>query len=824
MPDGRAQDAETADGTGLTRFGCGVERLDAGWALACCPPDTARHPRELPAGLAWHAAAVPGHAGQTLAGADLDACDVWYRGAVPPGPAGRRIRFNGLATLAEAWIGDRPLLRSESMFVAREAALPDGAESGAPLWLRFRALVAPPDLPRARWRTGFVRHAFLRGIRSTLAGRLEGAARGPIVGPWRPIEVLTPLPGLPRFGAPRIAVELDADGTGHLGLRLPLLDAEADTRCTLHIATHDMPLHRDGPALRGAISLPGVAPWWPHSHGEPALHDLALSFGNTLRTPLGRVGFRRIELDRGADRRGFALRINGVPVFCRGAAWASPDTAAPLVLLTRARDAGLNMIRLPGTGCYADAAFHDACDTLGLLVWQDFMFARLDYPAADPRFRAAVGAEARQLLDSLQGRPSLAVLCGGSEVAQQAAMLGLPEDAWSSPLFDEQLPALCAALRPDAPYVPNAPCGPPGELPFRLDSGIAHDFGVGGYLRPLSHARDAGTRFAAACLAFSHIPDADALRRLGHLPGTPGWKAGIPRDAGAAWDFEDVRDHYLRDLYRVDPALLRREDPERWLALSRAATAEAVEACFAAWRRPDSGCGGALLIALQDGAAGAGWGVLDEAGRPKPAWYALRRAARPVQLLLLDEGLNGVALHLLNETSEPIAATLAIECWRGATSVARGRRPVLMPARGTLSFAGEALFGGFFDAMGHWRFGPLDHEAVFARLDADGADEDAPPLAWATLFPRGRGLPPRDPGLTALLLPDDSLRLATSAFAETVTIEDEAGFLPTENGFHLPPGRPWRIALRPGRAARSRPYGRITALNGLAGIRYGDDR
>ena len=815
MPDGTHPRAAA---TTLTRFGCAAAPLDAGWELAVLPPGAALRPQELPCRLDWLPAPVPGHAFQLLGRPDLDDVDVWYRVTIPSGPGSRRIRFNGLATLADAWLDGVPLLASWSMFLAQEVPLPPGRA----LHLRFRALAPPPGLPRPRWRTSFAAPAFLRGLRTTLSGRLAGQPRRPIVGPWRPVEILTPRPGLPRFAAPRIEASLAPDGTGHLALRLPLAaHAIPPMPATLSVAGTEVPLFFDGEALSGEVSLPGIAPWWPHTHGEPALHALAVTLADRHRLDLGRIGFRRIEVDRGADGRGFALRINGEAVFCRGAAWADPDTTDPIDLLAQARDAGLNMIRIPGTLPPPDTGFLRACDRLGLLVWLDLPYARLDYPADDEAFRALAEAEARQMLQSIQGSPSLAVLCGGAEVAQQAAMLGLPDSMWSSPLFDDLFPAMAAELRPDVPYLPNAPYSPPGELPFRLESGIAHDHGIGGFRRPLSHARTTGLRFAAECLAFSHLPDAAGTEALGCLPTTPAWKAGIPRDAGAAWDFEDVRDHYLATLYRQDPAALRREDPERWLALSRAATAEAIEAAYAAWRRPGSGCGGALAIALQDTAPGAGWGVIGADGRPKPALHALRRAARPVQLLLLDDDLNGLAIHLLNETAAPIAATLSLDCWLGATSVARGRRDVAIPPRGVLSLPGEALFHGFLDALHAWRFGPLRHEAVHARLDAPDAGPGVPPLATGTLFPAGRGLPRRDLGLTATLDADHNLLIATRGFAESVQIEDEAGFLPAEDFFHLAPGRPVRIPLRRGRGAKAVPHGRVLALNGEAAAPYG---
>ena len=181
--------------------------------------------------------------------------------------------------------------------------------------------------------------------------------------------------------------------------------------------------------------------------------------------------------------------------------------------------AGMNMLRVPGIGCYESEEFYELCDRLGILVWQDFMFANLDYPESDEQFMEGVRREAIQLLDRLASRPSLAVLCGGSEVAQQVAMLGLDPQLANGPLYGELLPSLVAQAGVDAPYVPSTPWG--GELPFRPGAGVANYYGVGAYLRPLTDARLASVRFAGECLAFANVPDDEALEPLGGGVASP---------------------------------------------------------------------------------------------------------------------------------------------------------------------------------------------------------------------------------------------------------------------------------------------------------------
>jgi beta-mannosidase len=461
---------------------------------------------------------------------------------------------------------------------------------------------------------------------------------------------------------------------------------------------------------------------------------------------------------------------------------------------------------------YESDDFYALCDELGILVWQDFMFANMDYPEDDAAFAASVAEEASQQLERLAGRPSLAVLCGNSEGEQQAAMWGAGRERWSPQLFHETLAELSRAHRPDVPYWPSSAHG--GAFPHQADVGTTSYYGVGAYLRPLEDARRAEVKFATECLAFANVPEPRALPggpsvRAHH----PAWKARTPRDLGAGWDFDDVRDHYVGRLFGVDPTLLRSTDHDRYLALGRVVTGEVMERVFGEWRRGRSTCGGGLVWFLRDLWPSAGWGLVDAGGAPKAALYACKRAFQPVGLHVSDEGGNGLGLHVANDRPSSIAGELEVALFRaGEIQVGRASRAVEIAARSTLELPAAALFDGFLDLSYAYRFGPPPHDLVAATLRASTGEV----LARAFHFPVGLpAMREPDVGLTAELRGDGgraaALTLRTRRFAQAIAVDVE-GFEPDDAYFHLAPGEERTVGLRrvSGSAA---PRGTVQALN-----------
>jgi beta-mannosidase len=756
----------------------------------------------------------------------FDAEDWWFRARLPSVDlaAGDELalQIGGIATVADVWLDGAPLLASDNMFRSHERIV---AAGGGELIIRCRALDTQlaARRPRPRWKAPMIENQQLRWFRTTLLGRTPGwSPPAAPVGPWRAVS----LERRRAIAVDDVSVKTKLEGSAGvidvtcrarpLGGELRALSLVVERGANQYRAA----LEKTGDGtFTGRLSIPDVERWWPHTHGHPALYTARISVTSSISSPsdapaaivdLGAIGFR--EIARDGD---FSLSVNGAPLFCRGACWTpldvvtlGADRSSCEKALIQARDAGMNMLRVGGTMVYESDDFYDLLDELGILLWQDFMFANMDYPEDDGAFVEGVREEARQILTRLDGRPSLAVLCGNSEGEQQAAMFGAARERWSPKLFHEVLAEIARERRPDVPYWPSSAHG--GAFPHEPRAGTTSYYGVGAYLRPIEDARRSEVRFATECLAFANVPERTPPGVKVHHPA---WKARTPRDLGAGWDFDDVRDHYVKEIFGLDPVALRYADHDRYLALGRAATGEVMASVFAEWRRSASTCRGGLVWFLRDLWSGAGWGIIDAAGEPKSAYWYLRRALAPIAAHVSDEGNNGLYVHVVNDRAEPLEAELELSLFRaGEIAVGSAKRPVSIAARSSVALPVLETFEGFMDLSFAYRFGPPSCDLVVATLRAA---RTGAVVAQGFHFPIG--LPSArelDLGLVAeaRARADGTIELSlrTRRFAQSLVVEAE-GFAADDAWFHLQPGGERTLTLTPVAGAPFR--GTVQALN-----------
>lgn len=220
--------------------------------------------------------------------------------------------------------------------------------------------------------------------------------------------------------------------------------------------------------------------WHPRGYGDPHLHEATIVFGEQ-RIPV-RFGLRSIELRREPDEDGeaFEFVVNGVPIWCRGAN-IIPSSSFPhredvqqlRESLTQFAEVHGNCLRVWGGGVYPSDAFFDICDELGILVWQDFMFACSHYPDS-PSWQQVIFDEATAQIKRLGARPSLALWCGNNEIQQMFEQTwggkeNFPARAHGPILWEEVIPSALSARGICTPYISTSPTGTGPEIPASPD-------------------------------------------------------------------------------------------------------------------------------------------------------------------------------------------------------------------------------------------------------------------------------------------------------------------------------------------------------------------
>jgi len=754
-----------------------------------------------------------------------DNCDWWYLCDFELPTQERHTSFHlileRLATVCEVWLNGSQLAAHANMFIPLCLSLDGALRSQNSLFICFRSLTEQlkTKRPRPRWKTNLVKNQQLRWFRTSLLGHIPG---------WTPSTPPIGICGsariekskLPRLVRKQLTTSIN-ENVGHLTLSCELNQPADKLSLSINAQTYTLATEEGSNVYTVEITIEDPMLWWPHTHGKPALHPYKLQVttdSNTDTIATGQCGFRSIQYINTSDQTTFV--VNGTPVFCRGACWTIQNissfqrTERELEqLVQKARDANINMLRVGGTMEYESDAFYDLCDKHGIMVWQDFMFANMDYPFEDEIFLAKVTHEASYQARRLLTHPCIAILCGNSELAQQAAMMGIKEQDYSHDFFHRDLPALCEAILADVNYVPTTPSG--GALPFHVSSGLTHFYGVGAYKMQLAESGADRVKFTPETLGFSHVPDAREVEAMfdHQTPAchTPLWKNGVPRDSGAGWDFEDIRDDYLTVLYDVNAVNLRSRDTLKYLELSRSTTGELIAQTINLWRSSFSSCQGALLWFYKDIVAGAGWGLLTHQGQEKPAFYYAKRAFSPLSVSLIDQGLDGVYASLINDTNRERTIRLQVDLIATPNTIVDHHEETLVlgPHSSTEENV-EALLGKFRDPSDRYQFGPKQYDIVMLH-----AFENQAIVSQSCHFLGSLALPNAENPNIEICYHDDEqekLTITSDVFLHTVCLEIP-GYDFSDNYFHLAPNIPRSIEVRAQQSNQQVLKGFLSAIN-----------
>jgi beta-mannosidase len=412
--------------------------------------------------------------------------------------------------------------------------------------------------------------------------------------------------------------------------------------------------------------------------GAPDLYDVSVRLmrGDApVDESTFRVGLRTISLDRSADPeeggRLFRFLLNDVPMFARGSNWVPPsmlrgsvDAGAVTDLVTLARDGGQNMLRIWGGGAYEQDAFYDTCDELGILVWQDFMFACFDYPSADPALQQEVALEAAHQVRRLRNHASLALWCGNNEVEtlHLALRQTLEPGDWGWHLFHALLPDVVRSESPGALYWPGSPWADsdPEGVNGPLD-GDRHFWDVwhGSTDDPSKPAAE-GFHWNRYLEDKGKFSSEFGIQSASHLDTLERWLTE-PIDIASATFLRRTKDGQKRKSLRLAKYEIGLVDtPEQYVDYSMACQAEGLKFGIEHYRRRQPHCSGTLVWQFNDCWPGMSWSVVDFDHRPKAAYYYLQRLYRPV-IATFSRRPDGVELWVSNSSTQDVSLDLAVD-------------------------------------------------------------------------------------------------------------------------------------------------------------------
>ena len=555
--------------------------------------------------------------------------------------------------------------------------------------------------------------------------------------------------------------------------------------------------------------------WWPRSQGEPHLYPVEVTLfcdGRPLDAWTGHTGIRSVEVrQEPAEDRGtlFHLVINGHPIFCKGANWVPADLLWPRVtrndydaLVALAAECDFNLLRVWGGGRWEDHAFFDACDRLGILVWNDLPFACCQYPGDDPAFCAEVEREVRHNVCELSRHPSLALWCGNNENE-----LGVT-DGWivgrdpaarpDRALSFELLPRVIAEEDNSRPYWPTSPWSPDGAHPNAQHTGDQHPWhvGLGSAKGDFWQYRDDASRFPNEGGLLGPSTPATLRQILPPEQRRVGSRTWLHHDnTQNTWRGEPMIDNMLRLHLCESPRDLRFDDYVRYAGLLHG---EALETAIDNWRRRKFESASAVFWMFNDTwPACTSWTPIDYYRRRKPAFWFVKRAFANLRVICV-ELKDEWGVFVVNDFLEPrpLHVRYGLFALAGGRPVDQGL-DLTCPANAAVVAARLPLSD--WDAAG------VDTHGAFAVLsDATGRE-----LSTHRLFrARFRDLK-WTPAAVTCKPHADGLRLQSESFAWSVCLDDTGEHALPANCVDLIPGiersLPWPSSLPPPTALAANP-------------------
>lgn len=577
------------------------------------------------------------------------------------------LNFEGLDTYASIFLNGRLILIAENAFRSYQVNIKEFAKSHNTLLIRFQS----PDNPEAKSAQNLP-YSLPGGTRvfTRKAQFQYGWDWGPELntcGIWRPVTIVA----WDSFRLKDLYV-----AQNEVTEEKAILELQIFQNSTIRgIVTYEVSIND---SLYGTFqNTPGNGPtkipvailnpdrWWPHNIGSPHMYSFKIRAFDQNGLLLDQIetltGLRTIELvtTQNNDSSSFFFKINGVPVYAKGANYIPQHSFQPLVtqqdyaqVLDDAVQANMNMLRVWGGGIYEDDTFYEEASKKGVMIWQDFMFACAMYPG-DSTFLKNVEAEAIENVVRLRNHPCLVLWCGNNENAEGWHRWGWStgrsesEKAkiWSDYLtiFDTLLPRIVSDYS-NLPYHESSPVFGRGN-PKYLFNGDAHDWWVWHDGYPFEHFEQSVPRFMSE-FGFQSFPDIRTVSYMQPIGTLSLESQAVKNHQKHHSGFETIHTYMARD-YEVT------DDPGDYIYVSQLVQAHGIIKGIEAQRRAKPYCMGSLYWQLNDCWPAISWSSIDFFGH----WKALHfKAKKAFNNLLISAKISpeSVSIYIVNDSLAPL--------------------------------------------------------------------------------------------------------------------------------------------------------------------------
>lgn len=393
--------------------------------------------------------------------------------------------------------------------------------------------------------------------------------------------------------------------------------------------------------------IPDAKLWWPNGFGEQSLYtfDIELLENATVVDRASkRIGLRELKLIREKDQWGesFCHEINGIRFFAMGADYIPEDNLMSRYskertynLIKQCRDCNFNAIRVWGGGIYPCDDFFDACDELGLVVFNDLMFACAEVPDY-PSMLDNIEAEVRENLIRIRHHASLAVISGNNEVEEAIEYWWKDERQTERKktyikIFEHMFPKIIDEVCPYIPYVPSSPSSFGSFLDIQNENyGDSHYWKVWHGGVPFTEYRNHYFRYLSE-FGFESFPCEKTVKSF-----------TLPEDRNIFSRIMEMHQRcngankkiltYLADTFRYPTEF------GTLLYASQLLQAEAIRYGVEHLRRHRGRCMGALYWQLNDIWPVASWSSIDYFGRYKALQYVAKRFFAPIMISCAEIG------------------------------------------------------------------------------------------------------------------------------------------------------------------------------------------